>query len=223
MSDIDFGDKQFTGVGFPTPVSVPDTFACRQIQIPASGDWQSLVMGALDALTHPENWQQFEGGISREDAAAAAQQMIDCVYEEAAAGCIDQNMQTPYWDDDADVGDEESRATQTWYGEVTNPDAPADELDFVENSIVWVMTGLLAIASAEIGFAPAILFHTLAPRFIIAMRTADVAEVFRIVVNGQDYARVDTTGHASGEIINQTIVIDEPTDDNVLLILTELA
>ena len=207
--------------GFLTPDEAPDDLLCRSFSIPNDSRWLGNFMGALLDLCESENWRAY-GTLSPDEAAAAYQAIFDAGYAGETV-CEVGEIGTPYWDTDADVNASEPADEQTWYGEVTNPDAPADELDFVENAIVWTFTGLLALASAEIAFAPAILFHTLAPRFIIAMRTADVAEVFRIVVNGQDYARVDTTGHASGEIINQTIVIDEPTDDNVLLILTELA
>jgi len=219
--DPNFGDKEFSGVGFPTPLSIPDETVCRRLQIPADGSWQAVTMGALLALTYPENWQQLEGGISREDAAARAADMVQNAYETAEDGCV-VSIDTPYWDDESDVDAEETPEMQPWYGEVTNPTAPADELDFVENAIVWGFTGLLALATPELGFAPAILFNTIAPRFIIAMKRADLGEIFRIVVDGQDSVKVDTTPYAAGEIINVPIVADPSLETHSLLIIGTL-
>jgi len=78
-----YGDKMFRGVGYPTPLSVPVERACRSALIPADAAWFGLFMGLLETLTFEENWQQFEGGISREDAACYWQEIIDSLYASA--------------------------------------------------------------------------------------------------------------------------------------------
>ncbi len=201
---------------FNPPVDAPDVDPDTGafITVKYNPEWTSVLLGAVTQMLQFATWNGSDD--DKKLATARALLLMTALQADTTT------TPTPYWDDDEDVGDEEPADMQTWYGQVTNPDAPADELDFVENAIVWFFTGLLAIASAEIAFAPAILFHTLAPRFIIAMRTADVAEVFRIVVNGQDYAKVDTTGIPAGTVINQTIIVNEPLDLNTLIILAEL-
>lgn len=78
-----YGDKMFRGVGYPTPLSVPVERACRSALIPADAAWFGLFMGALEVLTDPANWQQFEGGISREEAACYFQEIVDSLYASA--------------------------------------------------------------------------------------------------------------------------------------------
>jgi hypothetical protein len=222
MAVPDFGDKEFAGVGFPTPASIPDDSACRPLTIPASGAWEAVVMGALQLLTDTRNWQQFEGGITPDDAAQVAQHIVDCAYEDAEFGCQD-SVDTPYWDDSTDVGEDEPKSTQEWYGEVTNPDAAPEELDFVENAAIWIFTGLLAIGTAEVGAAPAILFHTIAPKFVLAMKRGDVGEIFRIVVDGKDNAKLDTTAGAAGDVMQVSIVADPSIDLHTLLVVGGMA
>jgi len=206
---MDFGDKEYNyGGGYPTPFLLPDETACRRFEIPASddnGEWLAIFMGLMMTLADPNNWQQFEGALSQDEAAAAWQAMIDTAYEEAEAGCGEAcDVETPYWDDESDVDDNATAEDQLWYGEVTDPTAPADELDFVENILVWTFAGLLAIAGAP---AAAIAFTTIAPKFLIAQKAGDVGEVIRIVLDGHDVTTIDTTGHA-GEIITTPVVGD---------------
>lgn len=207
MTDTpDFGAKTFTGVGYPTPVSIPDETACRTLQIPADGAWQAIVMGALDTLTLEYNWQQFEGGITREAAAARALQMVNDCYAQVETNQCDTMIGTPYWDTAADVSAEASVGDQTWYGEVTNPTAPAAELDFVENVSLWIVSGMVAIATGSIGAALA--FRTVVSKFILIQRAGDVGETIRYVVDNQDITTINTADVASGTLIQVPVVAD---------------
>lgn len=214
-----FGEKKFDQAGYPTPTSIPEDTSCLTINIPANDEWWSLVVGLLYSLILDFNWQQYEGGISREDAAARWQIMFEDSLKLASEtnSCDAGMVQTPYWDTATDVEADETVEMQTWYGEVTNPTAPPGELTFAENILVWTFTGLIALATPELGFAPAILFHTIAPKFLIAQKAGDVGEIINIVVNGKSYAQVDTTGHA-GEIMNTSIIGDASLDTQQLLI-----
>lgn len=75
-----FGNKKYDGVGYPTPSSIPVDRGCRTARIPAEASWYGVFMGLLETLTHEENWQQFDGGISREDAACYWQEIVDSLY-----------------------------------------------------------------------------------------------------------------------------------------------
>jgi len=82
--DKQFGQKRFL---FPTPEDTPEEIACRTFRIPSNAAWLGLFMGAVSLLTDPENYQQFDGGMSREEAAETAQAIIDFVYEHVEDGC----------------------------------------------------------------------------------------------------------------------------------------
>ena len=69
-----FGDKEFgKHTGFPTPVDTPDETTCLMIQVPANAAWWAIYVGLLYSLLEEDSWQQFEGGMTREDAAADAE------------------------------------------------------------------------------------------------------------------------------------------------------
>lgn len=93
-----FGDKQFDNVGYPTPSSVPVDRACRTVTVPADAEWFGLLMGLMSVLTSEDAWQQFEGGISKEDAACYWQEMVDSMYASVDEGCpvdVRQNSVDP--------------------------------------------------------------------------------------------------------------------------------
>jgi len=81
-----FGDKEFDGVGYPTPSSIPVERGYRTAKIPADAAWYGVFMGLVETLMDERNWQQFEGGISREDAACYWAEIVDSLYESAMTG-----------------------------------------------------------------------------------------------------------------------------------------
>jgi len=213
-----FGDKLYDNIGYPTPDEIPEEIATRSLCVPASAAWLGVVMGCLMQLADEANWQQFDGGISAEDAAAAAQDIIDNAYDETCnVGSGD--IPTPFWDDATDVDDEAPPETQIWYGEVDDPELPPDELTFIENAGIWAFTGFLALSGTP---AAAILFHTIAPDFVLAMRGDDFAAVIDIIVDGELQAQIDTTGQA-GDLIEQLVFpAASETGHDILLVLREL-
>lgn len=218
-----FGEKLFTGVGFPTPVSIPTETTCLTLNIPASEGWWAVTIGLLYSLMLEWNWQQFDGGLDRDVIAARWQVMIEDALEVASTtnSCgVVPAYPTPFWDEDTEVDDELPADTQPWYGSVSDPSLPPGELTFVENAAIWATTGFLAVATWEIGAAPAILFHTIAPKFVLAMRRGDVGEIIRIIVDGQDSASVDTASSAVGDVIRVPIVADPAvtTGHDIMLI-----
>jgi hypothetical protein len=191
---------------------------CRQLTIPSSADWFSVIMGCLMLLTDESNWQQFSGGITPAEAVTVIEDMLNAAYEDECASGSDL-IPTPYWDDVTDTDDEATSALQPWYGYVADPDLPADELTFVEDAAIWAFTGLLAVSGTP---AAAILFHTSAPSFVLAMRGDDVAEVIRVVLDAEDAASVETTGDPD-ELVELPLYPDPAlSTHDILVILREL-
>ena len=206
----------FSAVSFPQPIPAPDSDpdAGDLIVVNYALAWQPVLLAAVDQLILPSTWQ----GTHDEKVVALNRAVLlkDLLTVPVSAPASD--VETPYWDDASDVETSEPVDSQVWYGEVTNPTAPAAELDFVENALVWIFTGLIALATPELGFAPAIAFNTIAPKFLIAQKAGDIGEVIRIIVDGQDAASVNTTGHA-GEIINTPILADPTLDTHQIYIV----
>jgi len=133
---------------------------------------------------------------------------------------------TPYWDDETSVDDEAPTDEQTWYGQVTNPTAPPGELTFVENAVIWLLSGFVLVAAAPtiIGAAPAaIFFRTVAVRFTLAFNRGDIREIFRVVIDAIDYGTVDTDALAVGDIIELNVdgLAELPTHDILIVRTTE--
>lgn len=175
-------------------------------------------MGAVQLLT--EEWRYYQwGDFTPAEVAEAFNQIILASYDLEET----ESMPTPFWDEDEDVDDEEPADVQPWYGYVTNPSAPADELDFVTNAAIWTITGFLAVATVEFGFAPAILFNTVARKLVLPMRRGDLGEIIRIWIDGSEAATVDTTPYAEGEIIRVTVVGDPDMEEHQLIIVQQEA
>jgi len=207
-----FGDKQFPNIGFPTPEDVPEESTCRQFSIPASSAWLALVMGCLYLLTEEDNWQRNEGGISRQDAAAAAQVIFDSGYLNLCpAG--ETEIPTPFWEDADETDDQASPEEQIWYGEVTDIDT-APSLTFFENAAVWTFTGILAVAGAP---AAAIAFHTIAPKLVVAIRS-DVGAVIRVWFDDIMQAEV-TSDDAIDDVISVPVYGDPTLEGHDLYIV----
>lgn len=199
--------------GYLTPDSIPDERLCRSFSIPNDTAWLGVFMGAIAPLLSEEAWRKF-GDLTPEECAAQWQEIFF-----SFQGACAVELEAPYWDSAASVDDSLPADEQTWYGTVPDPEAPADELTFVENAFVWGFTGFLAYATWEVGFAPAILFHTVAPKFILAWKRGDVGEVIRIVIDGNEAARVDTTPYAEGEIVEVPIATEASELGHDLLIV----
>lgn len=67
-----------------TPGSIPETYDCRSLSIPASSEWLALVSGALTELTLKWNWTQF-GSVTVEETIAVMQAMIEGYYDGCSA------------------------------------------------------------------------------------------------------------------------------------------
>jgi len=188
--------------------------------IPNSPEWIGIVSGALLPMVYKNSWEQGELAISPEDASEASFLMLN---EFWASGCL-PDVPTPYWDDDTSVDDEATPEAQEWYGEVTDALAPADELTFVENVVIWLLTGFVAVAAAPTlggAAAAALFFRTTAVRFVLAFNRGDTDEIIRVVIDSADYGTVNTSDVAVGGIIELPIngLADLPNHD--ILIITQ--
>lgn len=126
---------------------------------------------------------------------------------------------TPFWDEALDVDDQETSEAQGWYGHVTDPEAPPEELTFIENAAIWAFTGFVAFATYEVGLAPAILFHTIAPRFVLAWKRGDVGEIIRVIIDGAEAGTVDTTSAGVGDLVEFNVVGDQDLSTHELLLV----
>ena len=196
---------------FPHPVPPPVADAEPEAVVCIPNMWLPYVLGALQQLIEPTTWQGTDEEIQAVQADAAT--LIDSIANPTCV--VASETQTPFWDTATDVDDDADPALQPWYGEVTDPEAAPAELDFVENIAIWTFTGMLAVGATP---AAAILFHTIAPRFVLAMRGDDFGEVIRIVLDGEDMARVDTSGHA-GEVLRVPIVGDPTISTHDLYVI----
>jgi hypothetical protein len=196
------------------PSSDPDVG--EQMQVCIAWEWLPYVLGALTQLQNPASW--IGTPAEKELAVARATVLIGDIYEPSCVIAASE-IPTPYWDEDSDVDDEMSPVTQPWYGTVSDPEAAPAELDFVENAAIWAFTGFLAVATWEIGAAPAILFNTVAPQFVLAVKRGEFAEIIRILVDGQDAVTVDTTPYTEGDVIRTNIVADPAFETHDIMLI----
>lgn len=211
-----FNGKNAQGLrGFPTPDDMPDDGGYVVFRFPRDNQWAGLILGAAQALTSEYNWYE-SGDLLPDEAADRWRQIV----AEAPYNLItSEKVPTPYWDDETSVDDEAEPEVQPWYGYVVDPEAPADELTLVENIAIWAFTGFLAAATWEVGAAPAILFNTIAPKFVVAVRRGDLGEIIRILVDGEDAATVDTSSYSTGDVIEIPLVGDpEIMSHSVMLV-----
>lgn len=214
--------KNFEGQkGFPTPDSVPETTACRSFSVPANDDWLGVLMGAVEVLRNEWAWYQW-GVLTPAEAADAWNDIIIKAWEDSLiSACPTTTVPTPYWDEDSDVDDEMENDEQVWYGEVLDPSLPPNELTFIEKASVIVMTGILAVATAEAGFAPAIAFSTIAPKMILAIRNGDVGRIIRIFIDGEKTYQGEDSGDDS--ITNVIVAGDEDLTEHQIYITSGVA
>lgn len=200
---------------FPQSVPIPVLGVEPELAVCFDTAWLPYVLGALQQLLQPTTWQGDDDDILAIQAEVAT--LIAAVANPTCA--TTGEIPTPFWDDVTDTEDEYPTETQPWYGYVTDADLPPDELTFIESAGIWAFTGLLALTGTP---AAAILFHTTAPSFVLAMRGDSFAEVIRVVVDAQDAVEVETSGDPD-ELIQLPIFPDpDLSAHDVLIILREL-
>lgn len=208
---------------FLTPDEPPDALLCRAFSLPNEARWLGTFIGALLDLTDEANWEQY-GDLTPEEAAQAYADIIEEALPGTLDACAAQGVPAPVWDEDSEVDDELPEDEQPWYGYVSNPEAPPDELEFTTQVGIWAITGFLAFATFEVGFAPAIAFAAIAPKFALAWQRGDVGEVIKIFVKsaGGDYEEaqvVDTSSWDEGDVRDITIIAGEDPEEREILVM----
>lgn len=201
----------------PAPEVDPDDPDLEMILVEYNPAWTEVLMAAVDQLLQYSSW---EGDHDAKILAVNRASNLKWLLQEPVD--ITEEVPAPYWDSDEDVDDEEPAETQEWYGMVTNPTAPADELTFVENAVIWIFTGFIALVLAPAlpaGVAAGLAFRTLATRFTLAFRRGDVIEQIRIIIDAKDYGTVNTGDVAVGEIIEVDVNGIDPADFHDILLV----
>ncbi len=214
----------FGEVSFPQELIPPDVDPndpdLEMILVEYNPAWTKVLMAACDQMTQFPSWQ----GDSDEKKLAVNRAILLKIQLQQPVEVGERDMPAPYWDSDEDVDDEEPVETQEWYGMVTNPSAPADELTFVEDATIWIISAFIALVLAPAlpaGVAAGLAFRTLATRFTLAFRRGDIIEQIRIIIDAKDYGLVDTSTVSEGEIIElQVNGLDDADFHDILLVVT---
>jgi len=78
---------------------------------------------------------------------------------------------------------------------------------------------LVASPSLPGAIAAAVAFRTLAKRFVLAFNRGDIREQFRVIIDAQDYGKVDTDDMTEGDIVELTVDGLDPADYHDILIV----
>lgn len=196
----------YAAASFPDGIMPPsvDPDVEPQILVQYSPEWTPVLMAAVNQLLQYSTWQ----GTHDDKITAVNRAELLRWQLQHPVNVGDEEWPTPFWDEDTTVDDEQPETEQEWYGMVTNPSAPAGDLSFVQNAVIWLLTGFVAIAASPTllgGAAAAIFFRTTAVRFTLAWNRGDVREIFRVVIDANDYATVDTDGMAIGDVIELNV------------------
>ena len=211
-------DGNFALPSFMVPQVPPDADPDEDplVHVTFNALWLPYVLGALDQLVMYASWD------ADNDGKLLASMRAATLKEFIAVGSLEP-VPAPYWDDDADSDDSLPADAQPWYGTVDDPELPPGELTFVENAAIWAFTGFIAVATIEVGSYPAVLFHTIAPKFVLAMRRGAFAEVVRIIIDGQDAATVDTSDMTEDEIVRVPLVGDPDSTTGHDIMIVQVA
>lgn len=150
--------------GYLTPDNVPIGRHCRVFSIPDDTWWLGTFMGALLPLTYPTSWQEY-GELTADEAAQVMLDVIWEAYQDDAQVCPDEMVETPFYDSDESVDDEEPLGEQTWL------DAASD----------FVIEGFLMVTLTP---AAAIAYSATIPKIRLAFKTGDAGVIVRTIFNG---------------------------------------
>lgn len=205
-------DEAYPTASFREPIAAPDVD-------PDDGDlltvcynpaWSKILEGALMQLTEPTTWLGSAADVLlAQNRANLLQDLL-----QRPVPCVP--VETPFWDTDSDVDDNATPDDQTWYGRVDDPTVVPTGLTFVEDVALWAFTGLLAF-----GVSPglALAFHTIAPKFVVSIRTGDYLRTIRLFVDGELAATVDA--HGDGSVVDVPIIAEDSDDGHQIYLTSE--
>lgn len=196
------GVQNFAVVSFPQEVPPPlvDPDEGETMLVAYSPEWTAVLMAAVDQLLQYSSWI----GDHDEKILAVNRAVNLKILLQQPVHVGEEEIPAPYWDTEEDVDDELPIEDQTWYGTTNNPTAPPGEITFIENAVIWIISGFIALVlvpALPAGVAAALTFRTLATRFTLAFNRGDIREQFRVIIDAEDYGNVDTDGLAVGDII----------------------
>lgn len=201
--------------GYLTPDNLPVDDHCRTFRIPDDVQWLSVFMGALLPLIYPENWQQ-SGSLTPDESAEVMLNVLWDAYERDYGIC--PVLPTPFWDTVVDVDDEYPEGTLTpWYGTAIVTYHSPPEVTFVEQLSIWAIAGFIAYAGSP---AAAIAYLTIAPKFVIALKTGNLGAIVDIIVDASRVGRVDTYSASPG-IIRVPIVANPDLDEHQIYLVKD--
>lgn len=200
------GVQNFAVVSFPQEVPPPlvDPDEGETMLVAYSPEWTAVLMAAVDQLLQYSSWV----GDHDEKIIAVNRATNLKILLQTPVEVAEREYPTPYWDTETDVDDEAPAEEQEWYGMTTNPTAPPGDVTFIQNAVIWILTGFVALVlspSLPVGAAAALTFRTLATRFTLAFNRGDIGEQFRVIIDAQDYGNVDTEGLGVGDIVELNV------------------
>jgi len=177
------------------PQTVPLEVDCRTLEIPSHPLWLGIFNAAILQTTYAWNYEQInDTDLSPDETAALCYQIMLDYFD---TGVCNDDVPTPYWDDEDNADDEEPVDTQTWYGIFDGT--------FRETVENFVIAGFVAYGA---GIGAAITFLTIAPQFRLAWKSGNLGGVIRIFIDARDMGTVDT--HAATDGIIEQIFVGDP-------------
>jgi len=216
--------NNFPEVSFPQELFAPDVDPndpdLELMLVEYNPAWSKVLAAACDQLTQFTSWE----GDDDAKKLAVNRAILLKIQLQIPVEVGEREMPAPYWDEETDVDDEMPVESQIWYGKVTNPTAPADELTFVEDATIWIISAFIALVlspALPAGVAAGLAFRTIAKRFTLAFRRGDIIEQIKIIIDAKEYGDVDTSTVAEGEIIEVDVNgIDDADFHDILLVVT---
>lgn len=214
--------SNFPEPSFPQELTAPivDPDVPETILVEYNPEWTPVLMAAIDQLLQYSSWTG-----THDDKIAAVNKASNLKWMLQNPVYVgEREVPAPYWDDETNVEDEEPVEAQTWYGQTSNPTAPPGDVTFVQNAVIWIISGFIALVLAPtlpVGVAAALTFRTLANRFTLAFNRGDIIEQIRIIIDAKDYGLVDTSTVAVGDIIEVDVNgLDDLPFHDILLVVT---
>lgn len=173
MSNLIYGSKLYKPYAalLPTPDGTSLDSTKVAITLPYAPSWIGLWIGAMLTLCDPENFQEFEGGMNREDTAE--------IFREALYDALllpdSEQLPTPYWDDPE--GDDAASGED-------NPAFP-----FYEDAAAFAIGGFVLYAA---GIGAALEYWTVQKQFRIAVRKHDLGGALKVFMDGTLLGEYDT-------------------------------
>lgn len=150
-------------------------------------------MGALIPLIYPESWQK-SGDLTTDEAAEEFLNILWEAYADDEGEC--PTVPAPWWDTVADADDEYPEGEiAPWYGTAIVTYASPPDVTFIETLGIWAIAGFIVYSGAPLA---AISFLTIAPKFVIALKTGDLGGIVDLIVDASRVGRYDTHSDVDG-------------------------